>query len=111
MVDVVRTQDLDALGREAVGIEDAFPRPDGLRLTPAKGARRGHGKWHAKICANTGVQQLPCDLAAIDGNRVAGNRALDDLRLDLYAAGKRHQEDASGRLQSAQTHRPDRLQV
>ncbi len=102
MIDVVRPEDLDALGRKAIRIVDALPRLARLWLTPAQITRWRRGEWHTEVGSHTGWQQFAADIARVDCDRIAGNRVLNDLRLGAAhpQSGRCQQRAEHGRTQA-----------
>ena len=98
MIDVVRPEDLDALGSEAIRVVHAFPRRARLRLAPSQIAGRGRGEWHTEIGPHAGRKQFAAHIPRIDGDWIAGDWSLDDLRVTV---AKLHVHEAGGAAASA----------
>ena len=74
MIDVMASQHLDAFRGLAVGVIDALPWRDRLRLAPAQVADRRRREGHAKIGADAAVEQRPRQRAAVNDDRIVRDR-------------------------------------
>ena len=87
MIDVVTSQHLDAFRRLAIRMVDAFPGSGRQRLAPSQLAHRRRCERHAEIGAHAAIEQLARHRATFNGDRVLGNRSLDDLRFRARRRG------------------------
>ena len=96
MIDVVAPEHLDAFRRLAVGVVDALPGRDRLWLAPAQVTHRRRREGDAEIGAHAAVEQLSRDRAAVDGDRVVGDRPFHNLG-GGSGSGKRPRDGESER--------------
>ena len=79
MIEVVAAQNLNAFGRESVGVIDALPGLDRLRLTPAQIARGCGRVRNPEIGLHAGRKDLARDRPTVDRDRIFLDRRLGDL--------------------------------
>ncbi len=79
MIEVVAAQNLNAFGGHAVGVIDALPGLDRLRLAPAQIASGCGRVGNPEIGLHAGRQDLARHGAAVDRDRIFLDRRLDDL--------------------------------